>query len=98
MGKVDIMCVLGEGLAFAQDVSDAINSAGWPPTGISQGAYTPRNPVGFGIVVHSAATAPPYATALQRAFFSIGLPLGGAENSNLPEGQVQIVVGNKPSN
>lgn len=97
-GPVSISCVLGdgEGLAFAQQVAEALNASGYPHAGVDQGVYSGRNPVGFGLIVHSAVTAPPYAAAIQRAFFSIGLPMGGLEDSSAPEGTVRILVGNKP--
>jgi hypothetical protein len=33
---------------------------------------------------------------LQRAFNLVGFPLLGNENPNIPEGHIQILVGNKP--
>ncbi len=98
-GKVSINCVLGdgEGHTFANDVDSALKASGWETDGVNQGVYSGGNPIGFGIVVHSAITAPPYAATLQRAFFSVGLPLGGMENGQFPEGKVDILVGNKPN-
>lgn len=97
-GSVDIECVLGdgEGLAFANQIDEVLKAAGWTTTGVSQGVFTPTNPAGAGILVHSGRTAPPYAGALQHAFGSVGLPLGGLEQGQLPEGKVQILVGVKP--
>ncbi len=98
-GKVSINCVLGdgEGQAFANDIDGVLKASGWESTGVSQSAYSGGNPVGFGIIIRSAMNAPPYAIALQHAFFSVGIPLAGVENSQLPEGAVEIVVGNKPN-
>jgi hypothetical protein len=84
-------------VAFAQQIADILSESGWPNTGVSQSAYAGGNPVGFGIIVHSAIGAPPYAAVLQQAFFSVGLPLAGAENAQLPDGKVEILVGNKPN-
>jgi hypothetical protein len=97
-GKVVIDCVLGdaEGQTFANDIEGVLKASGWE-AGTNQGVYSGGNPVGFGILVRNAATAPQYATILQKAFFAIGIPLAGAERPDLPEGTVQIVVGNKPS-
>jgi hypothetical protein len=97
-GKVSISCVLGdgEGLAFAKDIDDVLKAAGWE-TNFGQGVYSGGNPVGFGIVVRNAISAPPYATALQRAFFSVGIPVAGEENPQLNAGDIQIIVGNKPN-
>lgn len=98
-GKVGIGCVLGdgEGQAFANDVDGVLKASGWETTGVSQGAYSGGNPIGFGIIVRSAISAPPFAAVLQRAFFSIGIPMAGAENPQLADGAVQILVGNKPN-
>jgi hypothetical protein len=100
-GTIDIVCVMGdgEGYAFATDIDSSIKAAGWIVSGggVSQAAYSGGNPIGFGIIVRNAITAPPYAVRIQRAFFSIGIPLNGAEDPKLPEGTVQIIVGNKPN-
>jgi len=81
-GLVTVNCVLGdgEGFAFASEIDDVLKAAGWPTTGVNQGVYAGgANPVGFGIVVRSAAEAPPYASALLNAFTVAGVPLAGAE-------------------
>lgn len=100
-GVVSIMCVMGdgEGNAFATQIVTVLKSAGWTMTGggVTQAAFGGGDPTGFGIIVRSAITAPPYAGRLQRAFFSVGIPLAGAEIPSLAEGTVQIVVGHKPS-
>ena len=98
-GKVSINCVLGdaEGQAFADDIDSVLKASGWDNSGVNQGVYSGGNPVGFGIVVRSAIDAPPYAVTLQRAFFSIGIPMAGAEKLDVPEGAVEILVGNKPN-
>ena len=98
-GLVTVNCVLGdgEGFAFATQVDEALKAAGWPTTGVNQGVYGGgANPVGFGVVVRSAATAPPYAAALKRAISTAGIPVGGAQNAELPEGAVVLLIGNKP--
>lgn len=97
-GLVTVNCVLGdgEGFAFATQVDETLKAAGWTTTGVNQGVYAGgANPVGFGIVVHSAATSPPYAAALQHAFTVAGFPLAGAEQVALPEGSVVLLIGNK---
>ncbi len=100
-GKASITCVMGdgEGNAFATDVAAALKAAGWDVEGggISQAAYAGGNPIGFVILVRNAIGAPPFAAVLQRAFFSIGIPLPGEENPQIEEGKVQIIVGNKPN-
>jgi hypothetical protein len=98
-GTVSITCVMGdgEGNAFATQIDGALKAAGWPGNGVSQAAFSGGDPTGFGILVHSAATAPPYAGRLQRVFFSIGIPLAGVELPSAAEGTVQIIVGHKPS-
>jgi hypothetical protein len=99
-GKVDIMCVLGdgEGLAFAEEVGQVLKASGWEigSGGVSQGAFAPSNPVGFGVLVHSSQSPPPRAISLIHAFRSVGLPLGGSEKKELDADAVQIIVGNKP--
>jgi hypothetical protein len=98
-GKVSIDCLLGdgEGQTFANDVYEVLKASGWESDGVNQLVYSGGNPVGFGIVVRSALSAPPYAAVLQRAFFSIGIPMGGIENPQLTEGMVQILIGSKPN-
>ena len=85
-----------EGQTFAAQIDDILKAAGWSTTGVSQGAFAPHNPMGIFIIVHNAKTAPPYAAFLQRAFDLVGVPLLGEENTQIPEGKVQIIVGNKP--
>jgi hypothetical protein len=79
------------------EIDQVLRAAGWTVTGISSELNFGRSPMGFGIMVRNAMTAPPYAIRLQRAFFAIGIPMGGAENHALLEGQVEIVVGRKPN-
>lgn len=98
-GLVTVNCVLGdgEGFAFATQLDDALKAAGWPTTGVNQGVYGGgANPIGFGIVVHSAATAPPHAAALQQAFTTAGFPLADAEQAAIPKDNVVLLIGNKP--
>ena len=98
-GQVEIVCVLGDGdgFAFASQIDTILKAAGWPTTGVSQAAFGPGgNPIGFGIMVRAAATAPPYAVALQSAFTAAGLRIAGAEAAGLAEGTVRLVIGNKP--
>lgn len=98
-GLVTVNCVLGdgEGFAFASQIDDVLKAAGWPTTGVNQGVYAGgANPVGFGILVRSAAKAPPHAGALQHAFTAAGMPLAGAEQSSIDEGTVILLIGNKP--
>lgn len=97
-GPVDIACVLGdgEGLALAGQIDEVLKTSGWLTSGVSQGVYAGGNPVGVGILVRDARTAPSYAAVLQRAFGSVAIPLGGAEKADLPEGKVVILVGSKP--
>jgi hypothetical protein len=89
----------GEGYAFANDIDTVLKASGWTVEGggVSQAAYAGGNPIGLGIIVRNAVTAPPYAARIQRAFFSIGVPFGGIEDPKRPEGTVEIIVGNKPT-
>lgn len=98
-GAVSIVCVMGdgEGKAFATQIDSVLKASGWTVTGggVTQAAYSGGDPIGFGIVVHSAVAVPPYAVRIQQAFFSIGIPLAGAESTGQPEGTVAIMVGHK---
>jgi hypothetical protein len=99
-GEVALTCVMGdgEGYAFAIDVDHVLKAAGWTVEGggVTQAAFSGGNPVGFGLLVHTAITAPKFATHLQQAFFSLGVPLAGLEVASVAEGKVQIIIGNKP--
>ena len=99
-GLVEIMCILGdgEGKALSVQLDGILKVAGWETTGVSQGIFSPANPVGMGIVVHSRTSAPPYAAALQHAFVVAGMPIAGAEEDKLPEGKVRLTIGIKPDN
>ena len=96
-GLVEIMCILGdaESKAFAVQLDGILKAAGWETTGVNQGIFSPANPVGMGIVVHSQISAPPYVAALQNAFVVAGMPIAGAEQVKLPEGKVQLIIGIK---
>ena len=98
-GKVSINCVLGdgEGHTFANDIDDVLKASGWETTGVNQAVFGGGgNPVGFFLRIHDAVTAPPSAVLLQRAFFSVGLPIDGVVLPSLTEGTIEILVGNKP--
>lgn len=97
-GAVSISCVVGdaEGCALARQIADILSASGYPQPNLDQGMWD-RNPTGLSIIVHSVATAPPYAAAIQQAFFSIGLPMGGREDPRTSDRTVKILVGNKPN-
>jgi hypothetical protein len=97
-GLVEIFCVLGdgEGLRFANEMDEILKDAGWPTSGVNQGVYPGGNPVGYGLIVHAVATAPPYAAALQRSFEQAGIEMQGLEVADLAEGTVRLLIGNKP--
>jgi hypothetical protein len=98
-GLVKIQCISGdnEGIAYANQMNEALKTAGWPTTEINAPLYIGgSNPIGFGIAVHSKATTPQYAVALQRAFINAGINLGGIESDEIPEGEVWLMIGNKP--
>ncbi len=95
-GRVTIVCVLGdgEGSTFANDIDSVLKASGWPSEGVDQAAYE-RNPIGLEIVVRDAKAVPQHAGVLVQAFFAVGIPITGVENPTLPEGVVEIMVGNK---
>lgn len=98
-GMIDITCVLGDGeaFAFASQIDGILKAAGWPTSGVSQGVFTPNNPVGFGLIVHSTDTAPAYAGFLQSAFRQAGIgELSAQVGESITAGKVQLLVGNKP--
>lgn len=84
-----------EATAFAHQIIGALQEAGWNLGSVT--GMVGSDPVGLGIVVRSVATVPPYVGRLQRAFFSIGIPMGGVEEPRLEEGGVQLVIGHKPT-
>ena len=96
-GQVIISCVMGdgEGAAFANQLDTALKDAGWP-TSAAQELYVGGNPIGFGIVVKSARTAPQHAGALQRAFAAAGLKVVAAADDKLAIDAVVLLIGNKP--
>lgn len=98
-GEIEIVSVLGdaEGYALATELDALLKTAQWTITGggVSQVVYTGGNPIGVGIIVKSALTAPKYAAALQKVFQDISFPLGGLEDPKLPDGKVVLLVGNK---
>lgn len=99
-GPVSVTCVLGDsdGCPFAEQIKEVLTASGWTDVdGVNQAVFGGGSPIGFGIIVRSAVTAPSFAGHLQQAFFSIGLPLGGVEKADAPEGVVQIIVGHKPN-
>ena len=98
-GLVTIECVSGdnEGIAYANQLNEALKEAGWPTTKIRAPLQIGgSNPVGFGIVVHSKATTPQYAVALLFAFKNAGINIGFIESDTIPEEEVVLMIGNKP--
>jgi len=98
-GEIEITCVLGdaEGFAFATELDGLLKAAGWTVGGggVNQAVYTGGNPKGAGIVIRNARAVPPHAIALQQSFGAIGFPMGAAENPELPEGKIVLLIGNK---
>ena len=97
-GLITINCILGDGdgLSYATEWDDILKEADWPTTGVHQVAVTPRNPVGLLIRIHSGVSDPPHAMALQLALAAAGVATEGADSPSIPEGTVELVVGNKP--
>jgi hypothetical protein len=97
-GPVKLACVLGdvEGNAFADQIRKALDASGWPDCDPSQRVYVGGNPVGFGVVVRDAENPPPHAAVLQQAFESVGITCGGAEDPDVPESVVEVLVGTQP--
>lgn len=98
-GSININCILGdeEGKTFAGDIADTFIAAGWTVNGPSQISPPGSYPRGIEILVRSANVAPVSATRAQQAFFSIGIPLSGAQEADMPDGLVTIFVGPKPT-
>jgi len=98
-GLVTIECVSGdnEGIAYANQLNEALKEAGWPTTKIRAPLQVGgSNPSGFGIVVHSKAATPRYAVALLSAFINAGINIGFIESDTIPEEEVVLLIGNKP--
>ena len=72
---------MGEGSAFANQIAEVLKSSGWTVDGPNMGMYTGGDPVGFGMAIHSAATAFRFAVKLQQAFFAVGIPLPGGRKT-----------------
>lgn len=100
-GPIDITTILGdsEAVAFTAEVADVFKSSGWTiaDNGPIQAVYVGGPPIGFGIIVRSSLTAPSYAARIQNAFFAVGFPIAGVENTSYPDTRVEIVIGHKPN-
>ncbi len=99
-GEIEITCIMGdaEGYAFATELDGLLKAAGWNIIGggVAQAVYSGGNPKGAGIIIRRMQTAPHYVAILQKAFSDAGYPMSGAENSELQEGKVVLLIGNKP--
>ena len=80
-----------EATDFANEIRDILVAAGFETPGVGR-IMSPDRVPGVAIVVHTAANAPAHAAAIQRAFFSVGIPLEGIESHIFGPGQVQIIV------
>lgn len=81
---------------FAEEVRDTFAAGGWPSGPIDK--LTSEEPTGIGLIVlaHSQYALPRHFAVVQQALEAAGLNPKLGENSNVPEGTVQIFVGIKP--
>jgi hypothetical protein len=94
---VNIEATLGdaESLSFARQIDSSLKLAGWETNGIDQAIFKePQS--GLTVLVHSAQTAPVCATDLIKSLRSVGWEVQGYQNSTIPEGTVELIVGIKP--
>lgn len=79
---------------LANRLTFLLKRAGWTVTRTA--LISAEVPVGIILTVHSAEKAPPHAAPLQNALEAIGLPAPGMTNSQLTEGTLVLIVGQKP--
>jgi hypothetical protein len=83
---------------FALQIKDAFAAGGWPSDDVGRDMIPPGGtvPVGIVLIVHDSKNFPAHAGLIQHALIAADLKPKLAENPNLPEGMVEIVVGIKP--
>lgn len=96
--KIGVVSLSGdaEGDTFGGQVDEVLRAAGFKTSDRGQAMYVGGHPTGFGFIVRKVATSPSYIAHIQWAFISVGIPMGIAENPELPEGYFSIMVGVKP--
>jgi len=96
-GQVQILYISGdrEGFDFSNDIAKTLNDAGWISE-VSGATFGPTAPTGVNLIVRDVRNAPPFAAAMQQAFFAVGIPLAGTENERFTEGEVRLIVGHRP--
>jgi hypothetical protein len=97
-GLVGVSCIRGdaEGGTLAEQIDEALKTAGWPTTGIAQATYEGEKRTGLFVLVKSASAAPAHAAVLQRVFSEAGIQLPAYTKSNLGTEDVHIIIGTKP--
>jgi hypothetical protein len=84
-----------EGEALAQQIYQALLSAGWNPTGVNSAAMLP-GPSGIFVEVANGSSPPAHAAGIQRALKAAGFDAPGNVVNGLPQDTVEILVGYKP--
>ena len=95
---VEVACSVGdeEGCQYAEQLRQALTSAGWPTSeSVGRTAFA-RTPVGVRLVVSREGTAPPPAQALADAFQIVGVQVDPRFDNSLAEGRYRLLVGTKP--
>jgi hypothetical protein len=83
--------------AFATELRDAFSAGGWSSDDVGRDVI-PSGPVPIGVVIifHSSKSIPAHAGVIQHALKAAELKPTLAENPNIPEGLVEILIGIKP--
>ena len=97
-GPVTVTSVAGdlEGKILADQIDGVLKAAEWPTNGVAEGTYAGADPVGLGVVVQNPNEPPGRAGTLLNAFEQVELPIGVAEDPDLDDDSVTILVGVKP--
>ncbi len=85
----------GEALAFATELRQLLQSAGWGIENFATNWTSTFNPVGVLLIVHSREKAPAYAGTLQRAFKAVNIAARQMIGPRMQEGSLKVIVGHK---
>ncbi len=85
----------GEALAFATELRQLLQSAGWGIENFATNWTSTFNPVGVLLIVHSREKAPAYAGTLQRAFKAVNIAPRQMIGPRMQEGSLKVIVGHK---
>jgi hypothetical protein len=99
-GKVAVYSFMSadpETIEYANKIRDMVIGAGFDSGSMVGMSLGGRVPTGVAITIKNASQQPAHAGAIQQAMALIGTPMDGLVDPSVPDGEVRIIIGLKPT-